>query len=98
FWTPRTLHIAPDDCLLRLEVNEEVIPLGDLGFAPSTLCDYQSGFSIDLSRFLHSGKNRILMEVRNLGGPAGLNVLFGYNDRIGKIGVTAVLILLVSGF
>jgi hypothetical protein len=65
------LKIVPDDCLESLSVNDIDIPLSHI----SGRCSWQHGFSIDLSKYLKNGKNKIRLHVRNKDGVGGLNVI-----------------------
>ncbi len=61
--TPRRWHITPDDRLTALSINGQAVPLD--GVRPGGLSDWQHGFDIDLSPWLHSGGNELEFTVDN---------------------------------
>jgi hypothetical protein len=62
-------HIIPDDCLEQLRVNEKIVNLSG-----KNLCNYSSGFKIDLSSYLKEGDNEVILHVKDGGGKRGLDV------------------------
>ena len=64
------LHVIPDDCVLRIVVNGEDVPLDGL----RDLCDYSNGFFFNHDHFKATGRDHFEFELRNNGGPGGLNV------------------------
>jgi hypothetical protein len=70
--TPRRWNIIPDDRLTQLRVNGQDVPLNALPQAG--LSDYQHGFDIDLSPWLHSGDNQLALTVDNYGGDGGISL------------------------
>lgn len=63
WFTPRRWRITPDDRLTALSVNGQAVPLD--GVRPGGLSDWQHGFDIDLSPWLHSGGNQLEFTVDN---------------------------------
>ncbi len=71
-FSPRSYRIVPDDRLLQLEVNEQVVDLSDI--TPAQLSDYRQGFTVDLSPYLHTGTNSIGFQFFNRGGVTGIGM------------------------
>jgi len=85
------VHITPDDCLTRLEVNGRVYPLQELGAA--TLCSWGKGFDVDLGAYVHTGPNAISLSIHNNGGPWGLKFRPSPFDRtMGSLDVAVALL------
>lgn len=70
--TPRRWNIVPDDRLTALRVNGQQVPLNTLPQAG--LSDWQLGFDIDLSPWLHSGDNQLDFTVDNYGWDGGISL------------------------
>jgi hypothetical protein len=70
--TPRRWNIVPDDRLVALHVNGQEVPLNTLPQAG--LSDWQLGFDIDLSPWLHSGTNQLDLVVDNYGWDGGISL------------------------
>jgi hypothetical protein len=77
--TPRPrLRVLPDDCVRSLHVNGVAVDLSRVG--SGRLCDFHSGFDVDVGRLLHQGDNRLTVDVDNLAGRHGLAI---YSLRAG---------------
>jgi hypothetical protein len=87
------VHITPDDCLTRLEVNGRVYPLRQL--SATALCDWRGGFDVDLGAYVHPGPNAISLSIHNNGGPWGLKFRPSPFDRTMGFLDVAVVILFV---
>lgn len=72
------LRIVPDDCVRSLQVNGVAVDLSRVG--GGRLCDFHSGFDVDVGRLVHDGDNRITVDVDNIAGRHGLHV---YSVRAG---------------
>jgi len=68
--TPRWWNITPDDHLAEMRINGQVVPLD--GVRPGGLNDWQRGFGMDLSPWLHSGDNSFEFTVDNYGWDGGI--------------------------
>ena len=64
------LHIIPDDCVRQIVVNGVEVPLGGI----DGLCNYSNGFFLRHERFDGTGRDHFELDLRNTGGPGGLNV------------------------
>jgi hypothetical protein len=64
--------IVPDDRLLSLSVNGRAISLAAID--PAKLGDFEQGFRLPLGSLLSPGDNLVVLKVRNLDGPGGLDV------------------------
>jgi hypothetical protein len=87
------IHITPDDCLTRLEVNGRAYPLERI--SSKTLCDWRSGVDLDLRDYVHTGPNPIAMTIHNEGGPWGLKFRPSPFDRMMGLADAAVVVLYV---
>lgn len=87
------VHITPDDCLTRLEVNGRAYPLQRIDAA--ALCDWRGGFDVDLGAYVHAGANAISLSIHNNGGAWGLKFRPSPFDRTMGLLDVAVLILFV---
>ncbi len=87
------LRIVPDDCVRSLSVNGTAISLAAIN--SSRLCDFRSGFDIDVGPSLRTGDNEITLEVENVSGPHGLAVRSIRNGAPLSAGSIALLVLLV---
>ncbi len=65
-------HIIPDDRLLSVIVNGQVVPLNQ--FSGQQLSDWSNGVLIDLGHWLKNGDNDIVIQVENHGGQGGINM------------------------
>lgn len=74
WFSPTIFRLIPDDHLLSIRVNDQVVPLDS--FSDRQLKDWIKGITIDLSEYLLRGEqNRIEMRVSNHGGPGGAQLL-----------------------
>ncbi len=64
-------HITPDDCLDLIEVNGKTVAL--TGDALAQKCNWQQGFTLDLTQYLSKGTNNVHALVRNTGGWVGFD-------------------------
>jgi hypothetical protein len=89
--SPRsTLRIVPDDCVRSFSINGAPVPLRN--FSAASLCDFRSGFDIDVGRFLHPGENHLSLQVENTSGPHGLAI---YSVRDGDPWTVRSILLLL---
>jgi hypothetical protein len=70
--TNKSWHIIPDDRLLSVIVNGQVVPLNQ--FSGQQLSDWSNGVLIDLGHWLKIGDNDIVIQVENHGGQGGINM------------------------
>ncbi|HEY2516210.1 MAG TPA: hypothetical protein VGI39_35305, partial [Polyangiaceae bacterium] len=66
------LRIIPDDCVRSFEINGASVPLTEI--RAGSVCDFHSGFDIEVGRFLRAGGNHLRLEVENTSGRHGLAV------------------------
>jgi len=71
-FAPRRWTIIPDDRLVSITVDGRPVPLDDV--RPGGLTDWDKGFEMDLSPWLHSGDNEVEFTVDNSGGRGGLRL------------------------
>lgn len=69
------LHVVPDDCMQNAVVNGEEVSLEGI----QGLCNYSSGFIFHHDRFKGTGRDHFEFELKNSGGPGGLNVEIVYS-------------------
>lgn len=70
WFAARRYQIVPDDRLLELKVNGQVV---DLREVPShSLQDVSQGFHIGLEDYLHTGSNTVSFSFRDFGGEMGM--------------------------
>jgi hypothetical protein len=70
WFAARRYQIVPDDRLLELKVNGQVV---DLSEVPShSLQDVSQGFHIGLEDYLHTGSNTVSFSFRDFGGEMGM--------------------------
>lgn len=70
WFAARRYQIVPDDRLMELRVNGQVIDLSDV---PSqSLQDVSQGFHIDLGDYLRTGSNSVSFTFRDFGGEMGM--------------------------
>jgi hypothetical protein len=96
--TPRRFNIAPDDHLAALSINGQPVALS--GIPEERLNDWQNGFDIDLSSWLHYGDNTLEFIVDNGDGPGGINLrpLVGWQRLLLATGLLPWLMLLGRWF
>ncbi len=82
---PRRVLLKPDDCIENLAVNGAVVNDPSARF-----CDYENGRTLDLSPWLHTGRNELRVTVKNNGGPSGLDVDLRQDPLFGVLGVALV--------
>jgi hypothetical protein len=68
----KIIRILPDDCLLTLTINGQVVNLEAID--SKAKCAVDKGFSLNAERYLQNGANTITAEVENLGGGVKLDV------------------------
>ncbi|GHV16224.1 hypothetical protein AGMMS49938_16020 [Fibrobacterales bacterium] len=66
-----TYRIIPDDCLKKLTINGEEIPVKNI----HGTCDYENGFIMDLSKYLNQDENFLEFELHNNSGTAALSLI-----------------------
>ncbi len=66
------IRIVPDETLVQLDINDQPFDLH--GISSNTLSDWKSGFTLDLSRRLLPGSNRLHFAITNLQGAGGLKL------------------------
>ena len=66
---PILFHFVPDDCIDELRVNGEAIKRREIPF-----CNFKLGKNIHLLGILNTGDNRIVLSMRNLAWPGGLDL------------------------
>ena len=64
-FTPKNVHITPDDCIENIFINEKAVSLGEI---KGTRCDWNKGFDINLGGYLNYGENNINIKVKDYGG------------------------------
>ncbi len=67
------LQVIPDDCAEKLVVEDTEILLRDI----RGHCDYSNGFILTdsiIAPFIKAGQTKFLFEMKNNGGPGGLNL------------------------
>lgn len=73
--SPHRFVVTPDDCLESLTVNGHLVPL-----PPSGVCLDAHGTPFDLSPFLHTGSNELILRVHDNGGFGGVSVAPALDD------------------
>lgn len=71
-FSPRSFRIIPDDELLAITVNGQVVDLH--GIPDNARKDWNHGFSINLGEYLHGGDNTLMIELGDHGGRFGLKL------------------------
>ena len=66
-------HMVGDDCVDKIEVNDEEVKL--TGTALAQRCNWNEGFDIDLKPFLNKGSNKVHVVVRNIAGWVGFHIV-----------------------
>lgn len=70
WFAARRYQIVPDDRLMELKVNDQLIDLSEI---PSqSLQDVSQGFHIDLGQYLRTGSNTVSFTFRDFGGEMGM--------------------------
>lgn len=70
WFAARRYQIVPDDRLMELKVNDQVIDLSEI---PSqSLQDVSQGFHVDLGNYLRTGSNKVSFTFRDFGGEMGM--------------------------
>jgi hypothetical protein len=69
---PRSIAIVPDDHFLGLWIDDVPVPLDEV--PPADLADWRFGFTVRIAPYLHPGDNVVIAQVRNEGGPGGLDL------------------------
>ena len=72
-----TYRVIPDNCIRALTVNGQSIPLPAQG-----ICDYNAGFTVDLSNALRHGQNTVTASLWNGGGIAGFTMTPARSDPV----------------
>jgi len=85
------LRIVPDDCLKKLIVNEKIIRIDNI----ENICNWKSGFVINLESYLKSGENKLSFYVELKDSIGGLNII-PIQDRHSIAYRTASLIMMIS--
>jgi len=98
WFSPRRWNITPDDRLTALSVNGQPVPLD--GVRPGGLSDWQRGFDIDLSPWLHGGDNQLDFTVDNYwaNGGIALRPLPGWRTPLLAAGLLPWLLALARMF
>jgi hypothetical protein len=87
---PRFFTIKPDDCIESFFVNDIEVDKNIGQF-----CHTLTGRRIDLSEYLHAGKNTFKLTIRDEGGVMGANISISKTSPLLLFISTAILILLV---
>jgi hypothetical protein len=74
---PAELSILPDDCLDAIYVDGQQLITALLPY-----CDLKIPINISLRGLLHPGANKIRLQMRNLGWPAGVAVNVSWKDPV----------------
>ena len=70
WFAARRYQIVPDDRLLELKINGQVVDLSEI---PShNLQDVSQGFHVGLEDYLHTGSNTVSFSFRDFGGEMGM--------------------------
>ncbi|MBN2526916.1 MAG: glycosyltransferase family 39 protein [Deltaproteobacteria bacterium] len=72
FLSPTTVHIVPDDCVLKFSINGKPVSLKHI--TDKALCDYRRGFDIDISQQVKRGVNTFQIQIENKKGNAGFSM------------------------
>ncbi len=78
FLFPSRYRFVADDCIEALWVNDERIT----SEKSVPFCDYAVGRVIDLSPYIHAGRNELALVLRNDGGPGGFRVSVDFSDPL----------------
>jgi hypothetical protein len=87
------VQIVPDDCIRSLSINGTQVDLR--GFREDKLCDFHSGITLDVGRFLHDGKNVFSLDIENIEGDHGLSVTSVNRLATGRAPTIVLLVLLI---
>lgn len=89
----RFYRIRPDDCVESLLVNGVPVPPFLVQF-----CDGAGrGRIFDLGAYLHTGKNTLTVEIRNAGGPIGVDVIPSVTPLLFLALLTVALVMVWYG-
>lgn len=72
WFTARRFQIIPDDRLIELRVNDQVIDLS--GIPSNSLQDVAQGFHIHLGDYLRTGTNKVSFVFQDFGGEMGMTM------------------------
>lgn len=70
WFTARRYQIIPDDRLIELRVNDQIIDLSDIPL--ESLQDVSQGFHVQLGGYLHTGINQVSFIFQDFGGDMGM--------------------------
>jgi hypothetical protein len=70
--TPQRWNITPDDSLRSPHIYGQIVPLDTV--RPGGLRDWEDGFEMDLSQWLHHGENTLEFTVDNHDGIGGISL------------------------
>jgi len=81
-YSSNTLKIVPDDCVENIILNDKKVDISS--YSRQQLCDYKSGFTIDVEQYLVNGNNRLTLMINDYGGARGvdINEIGGYESYI----------------
>jgi len=69
---PSRFRIIADDRLETIKVNDAEVDLSI--YSDAELADWEEGIVLDLSDYLITGKNKIIVQIKNLSGRGGLGI------------------------
>ena len=94
-FTPRRWRIIPDDRLTSLTINGLRVPLDRV--PAEGLTDWEHGFEIDLSGWLH-GDDELTFTLDNRGGPGGLTLrpVVGWRSALLALGMLPWLLAMAQ--
>jgi hypothetical protein len=91
---PRSLRFIPDDRVVSLTVNGDVVDLS--GIDSGKLQDVRNGFAVDLSDHLQAGSNQVEIVLHDYGGDIGMSIQRGMTDaRSLALGISWAVALLL---
>lgn len=91
-WKQTKLNFVPDDKVVFLSVNGSSVDLTKIN--EGRVDDWSRGFNLDIRPLLLSGRNTIMVKVKNMGGLYGLSVANAGSDPLNMLLLT--LLALVS--
>jgi hypothetical protein len=96
WFTPRVLHITPDDEIKRITINGRKVDLSDI--PPEKLRDWQNGFALNVAPYVRTGANTFDITFTDVGGNIGMDIRPRYGDWriIGLAGLWLALALAVT--
>ena len=74
---PTHFTVVPDDCLDTLRINGTLFPN-----LPENVCLDHRGATLDLSQYLHAGKNDLMFTVKDFGGYGSVSISPALSDPL----------------